>query len=98
MREIWGDYFDNAAIKPEKDSDVLFVGSQYENWSGSAFALFVKDGKIYECNDVHCSCNGFENYNPEETSKEALLMRKFYGWEYSDARNIAIAIANLDSK
>ena len=52
-------------------------------YSGYAFVLFRKDAKLYEVNDYHCSCYGLRDWDPEETTKEALLLRDDdYGvWE-----------------
>lgn len=44
-------------------------------YSGEAFVLFKKDGKLYEVNASHCSCHGLKDWEPEETTKEALLKR-----------------------
>lgn len=99
LRDIWGNNYDASKdVKPNKDSDVLFADVSGSGYEESAFALFVKDGKLYEVNDSHCSCNGFENYDPEETSKEALLMRKFSFWGGDDTADVHAAIAKLDSK
>lgn len=50
----------------------------YESYEGSAVVLVVRDGKLYEANGSHCSCNGLEDqWGLEETTVEALRMR---GW------------------
>lgn len=57
----------------------------YGDYCGSSFVLFEKDGKLYEVNGSHCSCNGLEGqWDPEETSWAALAHTyrngtKFYG-------------------
>ncbi len=66
-----GDYPD----APE-DADIIFAGYTYEDYSGDALVVFQRDGKLYEVNDGHCSCNGLENWAPEETSIEALRIRQ----------------------
>lgn len=44
----------------------------------SSFFLFKRNGKLYEVNGSHCSCYGFEGqWEPEETTLEALKQRKF---------------------
>lgn len=56
--------------------EVLLASYSYENYSGSAFVLFRRDGKLYEVNASHCSCYGVEGqWQPEETTKEALMIR-----------------------
>ena len=58
------------------DKDIIFAGYTYEDYSGDAIVVFRKDGKIYQNDDGHCSCNGLEHWEPEETSVEALRMQK----------------------
>lgn len=56
--------------------DVLLASYGHENYSGDAFVLFKKDGKLYEVNGGHCSCYGLEGqWEPEETTAAALLHR-----------------------
>jgi len=66
---------------------VLFASYSYRDYSGSAFVLFEKEGKLYEVNGSHCSCYGLgessytggggTQWKPEETSWEALALRKW---------------------
>jgi len=63
-----------------KDEEVLFAVYTYEEYSGSAFLIYERDGVLYEVHDAHCSCNGLENWNPEKTSWAALKMRDFKGY------------------
>lgn len=58
-----------------KESQLVYAGYTYEDYSGSALIVFVREGKWYENNDGHCSCYGLDEWAPEETSREALLMR-----------------------
>ena len=54
----------------------------YGDYCGSSLVVFEKDGKLYEVNGSHCSCNGLEGqWEPEETSWEALRIRDL-GGEY----------------
>ena len=56
--------------------EVLLASYSYENYSGDAFVLFKRDGKLYEVNGGHCSCYGLEGqWEPEETSIESLRHR-----------------------
>jgi hypothetical protein len=64
----------------------------YGSYCGYSLVIFEKDGKLYEVNGSHCSCHGLEGqWEPEETSWEALKMRNLSGdSEYdgaSDAQN-----------
>lgn len=48
----------------------------YEDYSGEAFVLFEKGGKLYEVNGSHCSCYGLEGqWQPEETLIAAIEKR-----------------------
>ena len=68
-----------------RDVEVLLASYSYENYSGDAFVLFRRDGKLYEVNGTHCSCYGLgqqsiagergTQWEPEETTLAALLHR-----------------------
>ena len=62
------------------DSEVLFATYTYEGYSGAAFLIYKRDGKLFEVHDAHCSCYGLENWEPEETSWAALAMRDNSGY------------------
>lgn len=65
--------------------NIVFAAYTYEDYSGSAFVLFMKDGKLYEVNGSHCSCHGLEGqWQPEETFLEALRMRNVSSYGFSD--------------
>ena len=53
-------------IKKNKDVNILFASYDYENYSGDAWVLFEKGGKLYEVHGSHCSCYGLENQWDEE--------------------------------
>jgi hypothetical protein len=56
--------------------EILLAYYSYEDYSGEAFVLFRKDGKLFEVNGGHCSCYGLEGqWGPEETTIDALLHR-----------------------
>jgi hypothetical protein len=65
---------------------ILIAVYTYESYSGKAFVLYEHDGKLFEVNGSHCSCYGLEGqFNPEETTWPALLMRDFTDdWYYGD--------------
>lgn len=71
---------DYPEAKELPEESIVYAGYSYGDWSGDAVVVFSKDGKLYENHDGHCSCNGLENWDPEETSKEAILMRPLDGW------------------
>lgn len=69
------DMADNFQVPIEtfKDLNILIAWYGYGSYCGSTFVLYEKDGKLYEVNASHCSCNGLEEqWRPEETSWEAL--------------------------
>lgn len=55
------------------DERIIYAEYETPSYEGYAFVLFEKDGKLYEVNGSHCSCNGLEGmWEPEETSTKAL--------------------------
>ncbi len=62
------------------DRQILFAVYSYEDYSGAAFCLFKIGKTLYEAHCSHCSCNGLDYWDPEETSWEALAMRPNNGW------------------
>ena len=57
---------------------ILFAAYENESYEGYALVIFSKDGKLYEVNGSHCSCNGLEGqWEPEETNFEALKLRNY---------------------
>lgn len=63
-----------------KDTNVLFASYSCADYSGDAFVLFEKDGKLYEVNGGHCSCYGLEGqWAPEETAVDAIMYRLYDG-------------------
>ena len=56
--------------------EILLASYTYEDYSGDAFVLFSRDGKLWEVNGSHCSCYGLEGqWEPEETSVESIERR-----------------------
>jgi len=79
----------SKAIDRYKDINILFASYGTDNYSGDAFVLLEKDGKLCEVNGGHCSCMGLEGqFAPEETTFEAISFRLLNGSlgcdEYSD--------------
>lgn len=63
-------------INDLEGATILLASYTYESYEGDSFVLFQLDGKLYEVNASHCSCYGLEGqWEPEETTKEALLHR-----------------------
>lgn len=86
IRNMENGYYDGFDVSPLQaieisKLDIIVAAYNHESYEGDAFVLFRKDGKLYEVNDSHCSCNGLDGWEPEETTKEALLTR-FDGWQY----------------
>lgn len=61
----------------ERDGvNILLAVYSNEDYSGSAFVLYEKDGRIYEVNGSHCSCYGLEGqWNPSLVSIKELKNR-----------------------
>lgn len=67
-----------------KGATVHLAWYGYGDYCGSSLVVFEKDGKLFEVNGSHCSCNGLEDqWSPEETLWEALAMRDLSGEEES---------------
>lgn len=82
MKAVYlGDFTDDKSILDTwsgsdlKGAKVLLAWYGSGGYDGQAFVLFERTGKLYEVNDGHCSCNGLEFWQPEETSIEALEKR-----------------------
>lgn len=53
--------------------EILLASYGYANYSGDAFVLFRRDGKLYRVDAGHCSCYGLEGqWEPQETNAELL--------------------------
>jgi hypothetical protein len=88
MKENWGSSTEQRNF-PEPN-EVLFASYGGVSYEGNAIVIFVKDGKLYENQDGHCSCNGLVCWKPEETSLKALAMRDkstFLGDHDQEARD-----------
>ena len=78
---LWGNEKDvfsafDIAEHEQKGIKFIFASYEYEDYSGSAFVVFIENGKLYEVNGSHCSCNGLEGlWEPDETSLDALMFR-----------------------
>lgn len=72
---------------------IVYAGYETQDYEGSALIVFLLAGELWENNDSHCSCNGLENWGPERTTRDALLMRT--GWpglaEALDDLRVAVA-------
>lgn len=69
------------ASKDALDGAIVYLAWYgYGDYCGASLVVFEKDGQLYEVNASHCSCYGLEGqWEPEETSWEALKMRKWWG-------------------
>lgn len=53
---------------------VIHADYTYEDYSGSSYVLYYKDGKYYEVHGSHCSCFGLEDqWEPEEVTIVELM-------------------------
>lgn len=68
------------AIKRYEGVHILFASYGADGYSGDAFVLFEKDGKLYEVNGGHCSCHGLEGqWSPDEVMLPELENRLIKG-------------------
>lgn len=78
VKDIIDAYF--APKDALRGAKILLAWYGYGDFCGSSLVVFEKDGKLFEVNGSHCSCNGLEDqWEPEETNWESLSMRKIYG-------------------
>lgn len=77
------DVVDQYSAPPDalEGAELLLAWYGYGDYRGSSFVLFRKEGKLFEVNGSHCSCNGLEGqWEPEETTWEALALRDLAGF------------------
>lgn len=70
-------------LPQHKGEKILFAYYSYEDYSGTAYVLFSKKGKLYHVFGGHCSCYGLEDqWNPEEVNLKALALALSDGGRY----------------
>jgi len=70
------DVFGCFGIDFTDEVTILLAEYYYEDYSGSAWVLFMEDEKLYEVHGSHCSCYGLEDqWEPEEVTAEVLSHR-----------------------
>jgi len=71
-KRFWGEF--EADANALDGAQVLVAAYSYESYSGDAYVLFRRDGKLFEVRGGHCSCHGLEGqWEPEETTPETIL-------------------------
>jgi len=61
-----------------EEAVILYAKYRYEDYSGSAYILYMIEDKMYEVHGSHCSCNGLEGqWSPEEVTYAELEFRWF---------------------
>ena len=56
--------------------EVVLASYTYEDYSGEAYVLLKKGGKLYEVHGGHCSCYGLEGqFSPEEVDIHSIRHR-----------------------
>lgn len=74
-------------------AEVIVASYTYEDYSGRAYVLFERDGKLFEVHGSHCSCYGLEDqWEPEQASRDALLHRLSKGTWYHDEPSVKDAV------
>lgn len=94
----YGEFKNRADILREfaiSDFEGDVVHAQYDcvDYDGSAHVIFINRGKFYIVQGGHCSCYGLEEnqWEPEETSPEALLHIIRNGDVYGISKNESLA-------
>jgi hypothetical protein len=72
---------------------VIVASYTYEDYSGDAYVLFERDGKLFEVHGGHCSCYGLEGqWEPEEADRDAIIHRITNGTWHDDAMAVKGAV------
>lgn len=86
--DVYEDFSDNGYDEAEVtkfrialgDITILFASYGTDNYSGDAFVLIERNGKLYEINGYHCSCYGLEGqWEEEEVVLEEIANRLITG-------------------
>jgi hypothetical protein len=58
------------------ENEILFAAYEGGSYEGDAEVLYERDGKLFEVQGGHCSCNGLEGqWNPIETDWKTINLR-----------------------
>ncbi len=78
----------NAYEMTQEQADAAFKGATIlgfmedeGSYEGEMYVLFFKGGKLWEMTDSHCSCNGWDEWKPEETTLESVFWRNPLEWK-----------------
>lgn len=83
----YDDNFEKTGPPPDlaTDAEIVYAAYAYRNYSGSALVIFERDGKLFEVNASHCSCNGLDGqWLPEETTWDAVGTREIVTKGYEE--------------
>uniref|UniRef100_A0AB39CCS6 Integrase n=1 Tax=Pseudomonas phage RVTF4 TaxID=3236931 RepID=A0AB39CCS6_9VIRU len=73
VSDVISNYRGNAANDLD-GAHVIHADYTYEDYSGSSYVLYYKDGKYFEVHGSHCSCYGLEDqWEPEEVTITQLM-------------------------
>lgn len=88
MGKYYGEFTSRADVvacyteaEVPQEYEIVYAWHSDPDYEESLTVVFVRDGKLYEVHDSHCSCNGWNDEGdlwtrPEETSIPALLLRR----------------------
>lgn len=80
VAEDWG--LDDEKAEALAGAQIIFHDYWSGGYDGEAMTIYLLGGRLYECHGAHCSCYGLEGqWEPEETSIEALQIRDWYSLE-----------------
>ena len=105
MKTLWHDWENNtqeemlaswdAPTDALDGATLLAAAYTYEDYSGSAYVLFERDGKLWCVNGGHCSCYGLEGqWTPEEVVPSADKDFRYGGFSYEFGEHVRATIAS----
>lgn len=107
MKAFFDDWEDGELDQLVRDFDIkpadvegcefLYASYTYEDYSGSAYVLFRKAGKLFQVEGSHCSCYGLEGqWEPDEVVPEQLILRLKKGaFPESDSKALSIILKEM---
>lgn len=78
IEDIAKEFEDKSIIDQLKKAIIYWAIYDCDSYEGSANIVYKLNGKLYEVNAYHCSCNGLSGgWDPEQTIWECLSMRGY---------------------
>ena len=99
LTEALSDFSEKLSDHEDKRAaELLYYSYDSDGNDGSAFGVYRLNGELWEFHGSHCSCHGLEEqFDPEQTTEEALLMRPNLPEELRDKLSLSELIPKLES-